>query len=67
MATNHPQYLTEAQVSSMTGFALSSLRNNRWTRTGINYCKVGKRTVRYRLSDVIAFMESRIIEMEDSR
>ena len=55
------QYLTEQEVSVITHRALSTLRNDRFNRRGISYCKVGK-SVRYSLGDVIVFMESRRIE-----
>ena len=51
------RYLKEEEVSSITGLALSTLRNDRFLKKGIPYLKVG-RSVRYSLSDVIEFMES---------
>lgn len=54
------QYLTERQVSELTGRALSTLRNERSKRRGISYIKVG-RSVRYSIEDVISFMESKRI------
>lgn len=53
------KYLTEKQVSEMTGLALSTLRNWRVLGRGPVYVKPGGTCVRYRLSDVQAFMESR--------
>ena len=61
MKDQYPQYLTETQVSSMTGIALSTLRNHRFLRMGIPYLKLN-RSVRYNLQDVITFMESHRIE-----
>ena len=55
------QYLTEKQVSTITGRALSTLRNERFLGKGIPYIKIGK-SVRYKYDDVIGFMESRRIE-----
>ena len=55
------QYLTERQVSEMTGRALSTLRNDRMYRRGLPYVKMG-RSVRYDLEDVRTFMESRRIK-----
>ena len=52
------QYLTEKEVSKLTGRALSTLRNDRQTGNGFPYVKWG-RFVRYRKQDVIEFMESR--------
>ena len=52
------QYLTEREVSRLTGRALSTLRNDRQTGNGFPYVKWG-RFVRYRKQDVIEFMEAR--------
>ena len=53
-------FLTETQVSEITKIALPTLRNQRFRCMGIPYYKVG-RSVRYRLKDVLQFMESRRI------
>ena len=58
-----PQYLTENDVSKITGVALSTLRNNRSRGHGIPYIKIG-RSVRYDVQDVIEFMESHKILTE---
>ena len=61
------QYLTEGQVSGMTGFAIPTLRNHRALKKGIPYHKIGK-SVRYRKDDVLCFMEKhRIKTNEDLR
>lgn len=57
-------YLNEQEASALTGRAVSTLRNERHLRRGLPYLKVGKRTVRYRLVDVTAFMESRRITFD---
>ncbi|MEW6444372.1 MAG: helix-turn-helix domain-containing protein [bacterium] len=59
------QYLTEKQVSEMTGRALQTLRNERHLCRGIPYVKVG-RSIRYSLEDVIGFMETRKVRTQDS-
>lgn len=51
--------LTEIQVAERQGRAVKTLRNQRVTGDGIPFLKLG-RTVRYRLSDVIAWEEARI-------
>ena len=56
-------YVDEKEVSRITGRALSTLRNDRHRRQGIPYCKLG-RSVRYRLDDVLSFMESKRIQTE---
>ena len=55
------QYITEIEVSEITGRALSTLRNERSKGEGITYIKIG-RSVRYDLQDVIVFMESHKIK-----
>ena len=60
MEISTPKYLTEKQVAEITGLALSTLRNHRFTGTGIPYAKLG-RSVRYSLSDLIDYLEQRKI------
>jgi len=60
------KYLNEVQVSEITGRALQSLRNDRHKGRGFPYVKIG-RSVRYSLSDVVAFMDAHRIETEDSK
>jgi len=59
------QYLTEREVAAMTGIAVQTLRN--WRSCGgvngkkIPWFKLGpekRSSVRYLLSDVVAFMEA---------
>jgi hypothetical protein len=59
------KYLTEKQVSEITGRALPTLRNDRSARKGIPYCKIGK-SVRYPLDAVIEFMERHRIQTQPS-
>lgn len=54
---NRPQWLNEKEVSEMTGSAVQTLRNHRYKRRGIPYCKVGGRVL-YKLSDVENYMDS---------
>ena len=61
---NSVQYLTEKQVSEMTGIALSTLRNQRFQRCGIPYLKIGRRSIRYNMHEVIEYMESHRIQTE---
>ncbi|MFP3868957.1 MAG: helix-turn-helix transcriptional regulator [Desulfobacteraceae bacterium] len=57
------RYLDEREVSKITGISIQTLRNDRFKQRGIPYCKpVGRRLVRYRLSDIIRFMESNVVE-----
>ena len=59
----HEKYLTEKQVAEVTGIALSTLRNDRSRKTGIPYSKLG-RSVRYKLQDVLDFVEVRKIRTQ---
>ncbi|MBP9014279.1 MAG: helix-turn-helix domain-containing protein [Smithella sp.] len=58
-------YLNELEVAALTGRAVSTLRNERFTRKGLPYLKIGGRSVRYKTEDVIAFMESRRITFDE--
>lgn len=55
------RYLNEKQLAEITGMALSTIRNHRAARKGIPFVKMQK-SVRYDLSDVIAFMDSNKVE-----
>jgi len=59
------EYLTEREVSKLTGRALSTLRNDRQMGNGFPFVKWG-RFVRYRKQDVIDFMEARKIIPENN-
>ena len=64
MNTQTPQWLTENDVSRITARAKQTLRNDRTKCKGIPYCKVG-RSVRYKLEDVVDYMESRRVVPEN--
>jgi len=53
-----PKWVNEKIVSEITGLALQTLRNRRLRKLGPTYSKIS-RGVRYRISDVIEFMESK--------
>lgn len=55
------RYLKEGDVSEITKLALPTLRNYRVLGKGPDYLKVG-RSVRYRMDDVIRFMERGRVE-----
>lgn len=57
------RWLTENEVSLLTGRSLSTLRNERSQGRGLRYAKVGK-SVRYRLSDVVDFMERCLVNVD---
>ncbi len=64
MSTQTPQWLTENDVSRITARAKQTLRNDRTKRQGIPYSKIG-RSIRYRLDDVVSFMESKRVVPEN--
>jgi hypothetical protein len=58
------RYLTEREVSKITGFAVQTLRNDRYMGRGIPYIKRGH-SVRYSSTDVFEYMENGKIKTED--
>ncbi len=58
------KYLTDRQVSALTGIALQTLRNWRAQSKGPDYAKLG-RSVRYREDVVLAWMESHTIRLSE--
>ena len=58
------KYISEQEVSTITGRALSTLRNDRSRGQGIPYIKCG-RSVRYSYQDVIDWMETRKINTHE--
>lgn len=69
MQNSTPQYLTERECAALTKFSVQTLRNNRFMRCGIPYRKCGPsgRSVRYRMDQVIAYMEKNVIDPEETR
>jgi len=59
-------YLNETETAALTGRAVATLRNERHLCRGIPYLKVGGRSIRYKLQDVLSFMERRRITFNDS-
>jgi predicted DNA-binding transcriptional regulator AlpA len=57
-----PRYLTDVEVSQITGRAVQTLRNDRHKGQGLPYRKFG-RQVRYLESEVLEAMEARRIEV----
>ncbi len=60
-------YLNEVEAAQLTGRAVSTLRNERFLRRGLPYLRVGGRSIRYKLEDVLSFMEGRRITFEDGQ
>ena len=53
-----PKYINEKKVAEIMDCAVQTLRNQRFRGAGPPYSKIN-RAVRYRVDDVIQFMESR--------
>jgi predicted DNA-binding transcriptional regulator AlpA len=66
MSEKTKRYVDEKEVSRITSISLSTLRNHRYLRKGIQPIKIG-RAVRYSLEDVVAFMESHKISTDERR
>ncbi|MFH1491244.1 MAG: hypothetical protein ABII06_20240 [Pseudomonadota bacterium] len=58
-------YLNEVETAAVTGRAVATLRNERHLCRGIPYLKVGGRSIRYKLQDVLSYMERRRITFDD--
>jgi predicted DNA-binding transcriptional regulator AlpA len=58
------RYLTEKQVSEIIGISVKTLRNDRWLGRRLPHSRFG-RCVRYRLDDVVRYMESRKVQTND--
>jgi len=58
-------WLTESEVSELIGVTRATLQNWRWRRVGLPYSKF-MRSVRYKESDLYAYMESGRIVPETS-
>ena len=59
-------FLNEKEVAAVTGRAVSTLRNERHLRRGFPYFKIGRRSVRYKLTDVLPSMEARRTSLEEA-
>ena len=60
------RYLLPVEVVKITNRQLQTLANDRYLGKGIPYYKVG-RSIRYKLTDVLAFMEQHRVEPEGQR
>ncbi|MGD0280406.1 MAG: helix-turn-helix domain-containing protein [Smithella sp.] len=61
-------YLTEKEVSEITGRALATLRNDRHLQRNLPYYKAGTsgRSIRYKVEDVIKWVEGRRITFDEA-
>jgi hypothetical protein len=58
-------YLTETEVSVLTGRALSTLRNERFLRKGFPYLRISERSIRYKTADIVEAMERNRIAFDE--
>lgn len=59
------QFVSDREVSQITGRGLQTLRNDRFKGQGLPYTKFG-RLCRYKLADVLAYLEKHKIIPEGS-
>ena len=57
---NQNHLLTTRQASQFLGVSASFLERDRWAGAKIPFVRVGKRAVRYQLSDLEAFVSQRV-------
>lgn len=56
------QLLTTKQAAPILGVSVAFLERDRWAGARIPFVKIGSRAVRYRLSDLHAYIESCICQ-----
>lgn len=52
--------LTTKQAAPILGVSEAFLERDRWAGARVPYIKVGSRAVRYRMSDLVNYIESRM-------
>lgn len=50
--------LTTKQAAQILGVSIAFLERDRWAGARVPFIKIGARAVRYRLSDLLAYIES---------
>jgi hypothetical protein len=63
---NFDRWIDENEAAKICGRCVRSLQNDRWKGTGLNYTKFG-RSVRYRIGDILDFMESRRVRLSGEK
>ncbi len=54
------QLLTTKQAAPILGVSVAFLERDRWAGARVPFIKIGSRAVRYRYSDLLAYIESRL-------
>lgn len=57
--------VTDSKVAELTGFSRGTLQNQRWRGVGIPYYRLGRRAIRYKLQDVMDFLEKYRVEPQN--
>lgn len=52
--------LTTKEAAPILGVSIAFLERDRWAGARIPYIQIGSRAVRYRMSDLMSFIESRM-------
>lgn len=60
-----PNILTQKQAAEYLGFSEKKLERDRWCERRIPFVKMG-RHVRYRASDLVAYVESNLVDVNDA-
>jgi predicted DNA-binding transcriptional regulator AlpA len=63
-ATPSAHLLTAGDVAEITGLSIETLAQWRSQRRGIPFVKISRNVVRYRTSDLDAFLNERIVAVE---
>jgi excisionase family DNA binding protein len=58
-----PKLLTTDDVAVMTGLSPETLAQWRWLKKEIPFVRLGKKCVRYRQSDIDAWLEKRLVSV----
>ena len=56
------QLLTTKQAAQILGVSVAFLERDRWAGARVPFVKIGSRAVRYRNSDLHAYIESRLCQ-----
>ena len=62
-AVSMTKLLTTVEVAEMTGLSPETLAQWRWLKKEIPFVRLGKKCVRYRQSDIDAWLEKRLVSV----
>ena len=67
LKVSQTRWLNEKDVAEVTGISISTLQKHRFLGRGIPYSKVGIKSVRYNLQDVMDFMQACKIDTNQNK